>query len=75
MLYLPHLKHHCNVSLLLAQSVLSISLHLQLMAALSNPKVMAAMQGMMSGGAPDMAKIQELMSDPEVGPAMQKVSM
>lgn len=43
------------------------------MAALSNPKVMAAMQGMMSGGAPDMAKIQELMSDPEVGPAMQKV--
>ena len=47
----------------------------QLMAALSNPKVMAAMQGMMSGGAPDMAKIQELMSDPEVGPAMQKVSM
>jgi hypothetical protein len=44
------------------------------MAALSNPKVMAAMQGMMSGGAPDMAKIQELMSDPEVGPAMQKVS-
>ena len=48
--------------------------YLQLMAALSNPKVMAAMQGMMSGGAPDMAKIQELMSDPEVGPAMQKVS-
>lgn len=44
------------------------------MAALSNPKVMAAMQGMMSGGTPDMGKIQELMSDPEVGPAMQKVS-
>lgn len=43
------------------------------MAALSNPKVMEAMQGMMSGGAPDMAKMSELMSDPEVGPAMQKV--
>ena len=43
------------------------------MAALSNPKVMAALQGMMSGGAPDMAKMQELMSDPEVGPAMQKL--
>lgn len=43
------------------------------MAALQNPKVMAALQGMMSGGAPDMAKMQELMSDPEVGPAMQKL--
>ena len=47
-------------SLSLAWSFLLLSS--QLMAALSNPKVMAAMQGMMSGGAPDMAKMQELMA-------------
>lgn len=38
-----------------------------------NPKVMAAFSEMMSGGAPDMAKMQELMSDPEVGPVLQKL--
>lgn len=34
---------------------------------------MAAFSEMMSGGAPDMAKMQELMSDPEVGPVLQKL--
>ena len=34
---------------------------------------MAAMQSMMGAGGPDPAKIQELMSDPEVGPVLQKM--
>lgn len=42
-------------------------------AAMQNPKVMAAFQEMMSGGAPDPTKIMKYMSDPEVGPVLQKL--
>ena len=42
-------------------------------AGLSNPKVMAALSGLMSGGMPDMGKLTQLMADPEVGPILQKV--
>lgn len=45
----------------------------ELVAAMQNPKVMAALSGMMTGGAPDPQKMQELMSDPEIGPVMQKL--
>ncbi|GAX15771.1 suppressor of tumorigenicity protein 13 [Fistulifera solaris] len=46
----------------------------ELLAAMQNPKVMSAFQGLMTGGGmPDPAKMQELMSDPEVGPVMQKL--
>ena len=45
-----------------------------MMKAQSNPKVMAALQQVMgAGGMPDPSKIAELMSDPEVGPILQKV--
>jgi suppressor of tumorigenicity protein 13 len=48
----------------------------ELMAAMQNPKVQAALQELMTGPGGLMgnpAKIQELMSDPEVGPIMQKL--
>jgi suppressor of tumorigenicity protein 13 len=51
----------------------------ELKAGLSNPKVMAALSGLMSGpGGPmgimqNPAKLQELMADPDVGPFLQKV--
>lgn len=50
-----------------------------LMTAMQNPKVQAAFQELMSGpGGPtglmsNPAKLQEMMSDPEVGPVMQKL--
>jgi hypothetical protein len=47
------------------------------MAALQQPKVMAAFTELMSGGAGGLmsnpAKMQELMSDPEVGPVLAKL--
>jgi suppressor of tumorigenicity protein 13 len=45
----------------------------EIAAGLRNPKVMAAMTQMMGGGSPDPSKIMELMSDPEVGPVLQKI--
>lgn len=45
----------------------------EMLAAMQNPKVMAAFSEMMSGGAPDPAKMQSLMADPEVGPILQKL--
>lgn len=45
----------------------------EIMAGLQNPKIMAAFQGMMSGGGMDMSKIQGLMSDPETAGIMQKL--
>lgn len=51
----------------------------ELAAGMQNPKVMAAFQDLLSepGGAAGLmsnpAKIQELMSDPEVGPFLQKL--
>ena len=51
----------------------------ELLAAMQNPKVQAAFQELMSGpGGPmglmsNPAKLQEMMSDPEVGPVMQKL--
>ena len=44
----------------------------ELMAAMQNPKVMSALSEVMSGGV-NPAKIQELMTDPEVGPVLQKM--
>merc|ERR1711879_1074776 len=44
----------------------------EILAALQNPKVAAALQGAMSGGM-NPAKIMELMGDPEVGPVLQKI--
>ena len=43
------------------------------MAAMSNPKVMAAFQEMMAGGAPNPAKMMQYMQDPDVGPVLQKM--
>mmetsp|Transcript_854 Transcript_854/g.1350 ORF Transcript_854/g.1350 Transcript_854/m.1350 type:complete len:383 (-) Transcript_854:387-1535(-) len=43
------------------------------MAGLQNPKIMAAFQGMMTGGGMDMSKIQKLMTDPETAGFMQKI--
>ena len=34
---------------------------------------MAALQSMMGPGGPDPSKLTELMSDPEVGPVLQKM--
>ena len=45
----------------------------ELAAAMQNPKVLAAFSDMMSGGAPNPAKMQQAMSDPEVGPTLQKL--
>jgi suppressor of tumorigenicity protein 13 len=51
----------------------------ELAAGMQNPKVMEAFQNLMSqpGGAAGLmsnpAKLQELMSDPEVGPFLQKL--
>lgn len=45
----------------------------ELMNAMQNPKVMAAFSSMMSGGMPDMSKLQGLMADPEVGPVLSKL--
>ena len=45
----------------------------ELMSAMQNPKVMAAFSSMMSGGMPDMSKLQSLMSDPAVGPVLGKL--
>ena len=46
----------------------------ELVSAMQNPKVMEAFSGLMTGGGmPDPARMQELMSDPEVGPVMQKL--
>ena len=49
-----------------------------LMAAMQNPKVMQAFQGLMAAGGPQAllsnpAKLQELMGDPDVGPVLQKL--
>lgn len=43
----------------------------ELAAAMQNPKVTAAFTEMMQNPTP--AKMQELMSDPEVGPVLQKL--
>ena len=43
------------------------------MAAMSNAKVMAAFQEMMAGGAPNPAKMMQYMQDPDVGPVLQKM--
>mmetsp|Transcript_16933 Transcript_16933/g.51368 ORF Transcript_16933/g.51368 Transcript_16933/m.51368 type:complete len:370 (-) Transcript_16933:348-1457(-) len=43
------------------------------LAAMQNPKVMAAIQEMTAGGAPDPAKMMKYMNDPEVGPVLQKM--
>jgi len=45
----------------------------EIASALKNPKVMAALSSVMSGGMPDMGKISQLMADPEVGPVLQKI--
>jgi suppressor of tumorigenicity protein 13 len=49
----------------------------ELAAAMQNPKVIAAFSSLMSGGPAGLmanpAKMQELMSDPEVGPIMMKL--
>lgn len=50
----------------------------ELMAAMQNPKIQAAFQELMKDGGPmglmsNPAKLQEMMSDPEVGPIMQKL--
>jgi suppressor of tumorigenicity protein 13 len=47
----------------------------ELAAAMQNPKVTAAFTKMMSdpSAMSDPAKMQEMMSDPEVGPIMQKL--
>ena len=42
-------------------------------AGMQNPKVMAALQEIISGGQPDPAKLQKYMSDPTVGPVLQKM--
>ena len=45
----------------------------EVMAAMANPKVMAAFQDMMAGGSPDPAKMMQHMQDPDVGPVLQKM--
>jgi suppressor of tumorigenicity protein 13 len=49
----------------------------ELAAAMQNPKVIAAFSSLMSGGPAGLmanpAKVQELMSDPDVGPIMMKL--
>ena len=36
-------------------------------------EVMAALQDMMAGGAPNPAKMMQYMQDPEIGPVLQKM--
>ena len=44
----------------------------EIQAAMQNPRVMAALQECMGGGQPDVNKLMSYMSDPEVGPVLQK---
>lgn len=51
----------------------------EIAAGMQNPKIQAAFQDLMGSGGPmglmsNPGKIQEMMSDPEVGPFLQKLS-